>query len=279
MEKWDKIIKPERNFFQFNFLAIFNYKDLIFMFIKRDFVTYYKQTLLGPIWYLIQPLVNTIVFTVIFGNLAKIPTDGLPPFLFYMAGNVIWGYFSICLVTTSNTFVSNAGIFSKVYFPRLIVPISNILFSLLQFLIQFVFFMLFFIYFYFSGSDISFSYKMLLLPFLIFQVALLSLGCGTILSSLTAKYRDLTLAMTFLVQIWLYATPIVYPLSLIPESYQYIVCLNPMTAVVELFREIFLGKSTINFLQSIISISMTLLLVFVGLLLFNRVEKNFVDTV
>ena len=279
MEKWDKIIKPDRNFLQFNFFAILGYKDLILMFIKRDFVTYYKQTLLGPIWYLIQPLVNTIVFTVIFGNLAKIPTDGLPPFLFYMAGNVIWGYFSICLVTTSNTFVSNAGIFSKVYFPRLIVPISNILFSLLQFLIQFVFFMLFFIYFYFSGSDISFSYKMLLLPFLIFQVALLSLGCGTILSSLTAKYRDLTLAMTFLVQIWLYATPIVYPLSLIPESYQYIVCLNPMTAVVELFREIFLGKSTINFLQSIISISMTLLLVFVGLLLFNRVEKNFVDTV
>tara|TARA_Y100000996_G_C22528333_1_gene645414 strand:+ start:871 stop:1710 length:840 start_codon:yes stop_codon:yes gene_type:complete len=279
MEKWDKIIKPERNFFQFNFLAIFNYKDLIFMFIKRDFVTYYKQTLLGPLWYLIQPLVNTIVFTIIFGNLAKIPTDGLPPFLFYMAGNVIWGYFSICLVATSNTFVSNAGIFSKVYFPRLIVPISNILFSLLQFIIQFAFFMIFFVYFYLSGSEVSFSYKMLFLPLLVFHVALLSLGCGTILSSLTAKYRDLTLAMTFLVQIWLYATPIVYPLSLIPESYQIIACLNPMTAVVELFREIFLGKSTINFFQSMISISMTLVLVFVGLLLFNRVEKNFVDTV
>ena len=279
MEKWDRIIKPDRRFFQINFFSILKHKDLILMFIKRDFVTYYKQTLLGPAWYIIQPLVTTIVFTIIFGNLANIPTDGLPPFIFYMAGNVIWSFFSVCLIGTSNTFVGNAGIFSKVYFPRLVVPISNILFSLLQFLIQFIFFMVFFIYFYLSGSEIYFTFKMFFLPLIVFQVAVLSLGCGTILSALTAKYRDLTLAMSFLVQIWLYATPIVYPLSLVPESYQILVCLNPMTSVVELFREILLGNSSITFIQVMVSITMTIVLLFVGLLFFNKVEKNFIDTV
>ena len=279
MDKWDQIIQPERKFFQLNLFSIFKYRDLIAMFVKRDFVTYYKQTILGPIWYIIQPLVNTIVFTIIFGRLAKIPTDGLPPFLFYMAGNIIWGYFAICLTSTSNTFVSNSQIFNKVYFPRLVVPISNIIFSLLQFMIQFFVFMAFYMYFYLNGSNINFSFNMIFLPLLILQVAILSLGCGTVLSALTSKYRDLTLAMTFLVQLFMYATPIVYPLSLVPEKYRLLICLNPMTSVVELFREIFLGQSSITFSQVILSLCITFVILLSGLILFNKVEKNFVDTV
>ena len=279
MDKWDQIIQPERKFFQLNLFSIFKYRDLIAMFVKRDFVTYYKQTILGPIWYIIQPLVNTIVFTIIFGRLAKIPTDGLPPFLFYMAGNIIWSYFAICLTSTSNTFVSNSQIFNKVYFPRLVVPISNIIFSLLQFMIQFFVFMAFYMYFYLNGSNINFSFNMIFLPLLILQVAILSLGCGTVLSALTSKYRDLTLAMTFLVQLFMYATPIVYPLSLVPEKYRLLICLNPMTSVVELFREIFLGQSSITLDQVILSLFVTICILISGLILFNKVEKNFVDTV
>ncbi len=279
MDKWDQIIQPERKFFQLNLFSIFKYRDLIAMFVKRDFVTYYKQTILGPIWYIIQPLVNTIVFTIIFGRLAKIPTDGLPPFLFYMAGNIIWSYFAICLTSTSNTFVSNSQIFNKVYFPRLVVPISNIIFSLLQFMIQFFVFMAFYMYFYFNGSNINFSFNMIFLPLLILQVAILSLGCGTVLSALTSKYRDLTLAMTFLVQLFMYATPIVYPLSLVPEKYRLLICLNPMTSVVELFREIFLGQSSITLDQVLLSLFVTICILISGLILFNKVEKNFVDTV
>ena len=277
--KWDLIIKPERKFFELNFISLFKYKDLIFMFVKRDFVTFYKQTILGPLWYIIQPIVNTLVFTIIFGKVAKIPTDGLPPFMFYLAGNVAWGYFAVCLNATSNTFVSNAGIFGKVYFPRLIVPISHIIISLLQFFIQFIIFILFLIYFIYNESQITPNYQMLFLPLILFQTAMLSLGCGTIISALTAKYRDLTFAMTFLVQIWMFATPIVYPLSLIPEKYQLLAALNPMTSIVEIFRGAFLGQSTIDSFQIILSIFLTIFLLIIGLLLFNRVEKNFMDTV
>ena len=276
---WDLIIKPERNFFDLNILSLIKYKDLIFMFVKRDFVTFYKQTILGPLWYIIQPIVNTIVFTIIFGNIAKIPTDGLPPFIFYLAGNVAWGYFAVCLSLTSNTFVANSEIFGKVYFPRLVVPISNIIISLLQFFIQFAIFIIFLFYFIYIGSDITFNYKVLFLPLILFQTALLGLGCGTIISALTAKYRDLTFAMTFLVQLWMFATPIVYPLSLVPEKYQLLFIINPMTSVVEIFRGAFLGQSSINLFQICFSVFLTFILLIVGLLLFNKVEKNFMDTV
>ena len=276
---WDLVIKPERSFFDLNILSLFKYKDLIYLFVKRDFVTFYKQTILGPLWYIIQPIVNTIVFTIIFGNVAKIPTDGLPPFLFYLAGNVAWGYFAVCLQSTSNTFVDNKSIFGKVYFPRLVVPISHIIISLLQFVIQFVLFILFLIYFIYSGSDISPNYKILFLPLILFQTVLLSLGCGTIISALTAKYRDLTFVMTFLVQLWMFATPIVYPLSLVPERYKILFSINPMTSIVEIFRGAFLGQSTINLSQICLSIFTTILLLIIGLLLFNKVEKNFMDTV
>ncbi len=278
-EDWDLIIKPERSFFHLNIISLFNYRDLVYMFVKRDFVVFYKQTILGPLWYIIQPLVNTIIFTIIFGKVAKIPTDGIPPFIFYLAGNVVWGYFSTCLNLTSNTFVINQALFGKVYFPRLVVPISHVLISLLQFFIQFIIFLLFLTYFYFYGAEVTPNYFIFFLPLLLLQIALLSLGCGTIISALTAKYRDLTFAMTFLVQLWMFATPIVYPLSLIPENYRFFAVLNPMTSIVEIFRGAFLGQSTISLSYILTSIALTLLLLIAGLFLFNRVEKNFMDTV
>ncbi len=277
---WDIVITSKRKLFNNLFFSdLIKYKDLIFMFIKRDFVTFYKQTILGPLWYVIQPLVNTIVFTIIFGNLAKLPTDGIPPFIFYMAGTISWSYFAVCLQATSNTFVKHESIFGKVYFPRLTIPISHIIVSLLQFAIQFSIFIFFLIYFIYSGSSISLDFKVLLLPLILLHSALLSLGCGMIISSLTAKYRDLTFAMTFLVQLWMYASPVVYPFSLIPENYQMLAAFNPMTAIIELFKLCFLGESAIQFVHIQISLGITVFLFIVGLILFNKVEKNFMDTV
>ncbi len=279
-DKWDTVIDTKKSFFDFNFFFnLLKYKDLIYMFVKRDFVTFYKQTILGPLWYIIQPLVNTLVFTIIFGNLAKLPTDGLPPFIFYMAGNVIWAYFTACFNLTSNIFVANAGLFGKVHFPRLTVPIANIIISLLQFSIQFFIFTIFLIYFIYSGSDISISYTAIFLPIILIYVAFVSLGFGMLISAITAKYRDLTFAMSFLVQLWMYITPIVYPLSLVPEKYKIFVALNPMTSAVESFKFIFLGQSSITTSHLLIGFIITLLVFILGVFTFTRVEKNFMDTV
>ena len=278
-ENWDFIIKPKSKWFDINFAELYRYRDLIYLFVKRDFVTYYKQTILGPLWYIIQPLVNTIVFTIIFGNIAKISTDGIPPFLFYMAGTVAWSYFATCLNATSNTFVAHVEIFEKVYFPRLVMPIAAVIISLLQFLIQFIIFLLFLFYFIKIGVEIKLNYLFLFTPLLLIQMAFLSLGVGILISSLTAKYRDLTFAMTFGVQLWMYATPIVYPLSIVPEKYQILCALNPMTSIVESFRAMYFGVSSIQLTHIIISITATILFFVIGIILFNRVEKNFVDTV
>lgn len=278
-ENWDFVIKPKSKWFDINLGELYRYRDLIYLFVKRDFVTYYKQTILGPLWYIIQPLVNTIVFTIIFGNIAKISTDGLPPFLFYMAGTVAWSYFATCLNATSNTFVTNVEIFEKVYFPRLVMPIAAVIISLLQFFIQFIFFLLFLFYFIINGVHIEFNLLFLLTPFLLIQMAVLSLGVGILISSLTAKYRDLTFAMTFGVQLWMYATPIVYPLSIVPEKYRILCVLNPMTSIVESFRAMYLGVSSIQLIHIVISIIITILFFLIGIILFNRIEKNFVDTV
>ena len=273
------IIKSKSSFFTFNLKEVFFYRDLVKMFILRDYVTFYKQTILGPLWYIIQPLVNTIVFTVIFGNLAKIPTDGLPPFIFYMAGNVAWAYFAITINTTSSTFTSNSDIFGKVYFPRLTVPIASSLIGLLQFFIQFLVFLIFYFYFYLNSSTYELSFKIFLLPFLLFYTAVLALGFGLIISSLTAKYRDLKFVMSFGVQLWMYATPIVYPLSLVPEKYRIYSILNPMTIVIESFREIFFQQSSIRLSDILIGCGFTIFIFIFGVLLFNKTEKNFMDTV
>ena len=279
LQEWDEVIQPQRKFLDFRLKEIITYRDLIFLFIKRDFVTFYKQTILGPLWYIIQPLINTLVFTIIFGNIAKISTEGVPPFLFYFAGNVIWGYFALCITSTSSIFSSNANIFGKVYFPRITVPISNVIIGLMQFAIQFVLFLSFLFYFYIKGLDINLNYTLFFIPLLLLQVALLGLGFGMLLSALTSKYRDLTFVMSFGVQLWMYATPIVYPLSIVPEKYKLIFALNPMTSIVESFRYIFYQESIIDFKIITISLIITLLISFFGLLFFNKTEKNFLDTV
>jgi len=278
-KNWDIYIKPKTGWLDLNIKELFKYKDLIYLFVKRDFVTFYKQTILGPLWYVIQPLINTIVFTIIFGNLAKISTDGIPPFIFYMAGTVVWGYFATCISLTSNTFNSNADIFGKVYFPRIAVPIANVIISLLQFLIQFIIFIIFLLYFKGQGSLINPNMNVFLLPLIILQMAILGLGFGILISSLTTKYKDLVFVMSFFVQLWMYATPIVYPLSIIPEKYRFLAAMNPMTSVVETFRGAFLGVSTITTDHIIVSVVVTIFIFIIGFLLFHRIEKSFMDTV
>ena len=278
-KKWNIYIKPNIGWFEINIKELFHYRDLIWLFVKRDFVTFYKQTILGPIWYIIQPLINTIVFTIIFGNLAKISTDGIPPFIFYLTGTVAWSYFASCITLTSNTFNKNADIFGKVYFPRIAIPIANVIISLLQFFIQFTVFLLFLVYFKSQGSLIYPNIYILALPLIILQMAVLGLGFGILISSLTTKYKDLTFVMSFFVQLWMFATPIVYPLSIVPEKYKFYVALNPMTSIVETFRGAFLGVSSIELTHILISVLFTISIFFLGLLLFNRVEKSFMDTI
>lgn len=278
-EGWDLIIKPKTGWFDVDFQELWRYKDLIGMFAKRDFVTYYKQTILGPLWYIIQPLFTTLVFTIIFGKVAKIPTDSLPPFLFYMAGNVIWAYFSATLIATSNTFNANTAIFGKVYFPRLTVPAATVIVNFLQFFIQLALFVCFYLYFKLQGAPIQVSAWIAFLPILLIQMAMLSFGLGILLSSMTTKYKDLRFAMSFMVQLWMYATPIVYPLSQIPERLLSWYVLNPMVAIVESFRYMFFGTSALQWNHIAVSWSVTLILLFVGVVLFSRIEKTFMDTV
>ncbi|MCI5123117.1 MAG: ABC transporter permease [Candidatus Electrothrix sp. AR5] len=277
--QWDMVIKPKTGWFDLDLRELWRYRDLVAMFVKRDFVTLYKQTILGPLWYIIQPLFTTIVFTIIFGRVAKIPTDSLPPFLFYMAGNVIWGYFAASLISTSNTFNANAAIFGKVYFPRLTVPLATVIVNFLQFFIQLVLFLGFYFYFFLKGTPVQPTVWIMALPILMVQMALLSFGLGILLSSMTTKYKDLRFAMAFVVQLWMYATPIVYPLSQIPEWLLKYYVLNPMVAIVESFRYMFFGTSAIKFSQIGLSWLVTLLVLFAGVVLFSRIEKTFMDTV
>jgi len=278
-EPWTKVIGPRSGWFDINLSNLWNYRDLIVLFVKRDFVAFYKQTILGPLWFLLQPLFTTIVFTVIFGRIAHIPTDGLPQVLFYMSGIVIWNYFADCLNKTSDTFVSNANIFGKVYFPRLTVPISIVVTNLITFAIQFVLFLAFWTYFYFKGSTVTTSRWILLTPLLLLQMAALGLGLGILISSLTTKYRDLRYVVGFGVQLWMYATPIVYPMSQIPERWQWLFALNPMAAIVETARHAFLGAGAIRPLHLGLSLGMTVMVLAAGIVMFSRIEKTFMDTV
>ncbi len=278
-ESWDILIKPQSGWFNFPFVEIYRYRDLIFKFVRRDFVTFYKQTILGPLWYIIQPLINSVIFTIIFGNLAKIPTDGIPPFLFYMSGTVAWGYFATCLVQTSNTFVTNREIFGKVYFPRMTVPISIVITGIFQFLIQLVIFIGFLLYYWYLDADFSVTIMVFTLPLILLQMAILGLGMGILVSSLVTKYRDLSFAMTFAVQIWMYLSPVVYPLTQVPEKYRNLYVLNPMVSIIESFRYMFLGVSSIETHHILISVLVTLTIFILGVILFCRIEKTFMDTV
>ena len=273
------IITPSNKIINFKFFEIVKYIDLILMFIKRDFTVFYKQTILGPLWYLIQPLVNTLVFTIIFGKLAEISTDGLPQFIFYMSGTILWSYFSVCVSNISSTFLANKEVFSKVYFPRITVPISTVIFSFLQFFLQFFIFIGFYLYFFTRGSEINPNLGLIYFPLLLVFMALIATGVGLIISSVTSKYRDLSLALPFLIQLGMFASPVVYPFSLIPDGYKNLSALNPMTSVIELFRGMFFGITDINIFYVSISFTVAIVLFILGLILFFKVEKNFMDTV
>ncbi len=278
-DNWTLEIHSRTGWLDIDLTELWRYRDLILLFVRREFIAVYKQSLLGPIWFLLPPLFTAAVFAVIFGYVAKIPINGQPPVLFYLSGIIVWTYFSNCMTATSNTFIANTGIFGKVYFPRLVIPVSIVIANLFSFGIQFSLFLVFFFYYFIFDSCINPNIWICFIPLLLIQMAALGLGTGILISSLTTKYRDLTFAVGFGVQLWMYATPIVYPLSQIPKQWQWLYALNPMTAIVETFRYAFLGSGAIHMWQLGISLGVTVVILFLGIVLFSRVEKSFMDTV
>ena len=281
MEKeWTMIIRPQEKLWKINLKEVWAYRDLITLFVKRNIVVQYKQTILGPLWYLIQPILTVIMNMVVFGGIAHMSTDGIPQALFYMAGNVCWFYFSDCLNQTSSTFVANQAMFGKVYFPRMVVPISTVISNLLRFGIQLLLFVAFWIYFFVSGSDIHLTWAILLVPVLIVMLAGLGLGFGILISSMTTKYRDLTILFTFVVQLWMYATPIVYPMSMVTnETLHTIIMLNPMTSIIEAFKYATLGQGYFSWGALGYSFAFMSILMLWGIIIFNKVQRSFMDTV
>jgi lipopolysaccharide transport system permease protein len=281
-EKWELEIKPQNSLFELHLKDIWRYRDLLLLLVRRDFVSFYKQTILGPLWFFIQPLFTTIIYSFVFGNLANIPTDGIPQPLFYMAGITAWNYFADCLTKTSTVFKDNANIFSKVYFPRLIMPLSIVVSNLVRFGVQMLLFLMLIGYYYFVGADFNITLYILLFPVLIILMALQGLGLGMIITAMTTKYRDLAFLVTFGVQLLMYATTVIYPLSVALikfPKYAWLIAYNPMTPIIETFRLGFLGEGTFSLISFIYCITITIILSVLGILIFNKVEKNFVDTV
>lgn len=277
---WDLIIKPRSHLFDFRLNELWKNRDLLFLFVKRDFISIYKQTILGPLWFFIQPILSTIMFTIIFGSFANMSTDGAPDVLFYLGGLTLWNYFSDCLTKTSETFIQNQNIFGKVYFPRLIVPLSVIISNLLKLIIQFVLFILVWFYFYFQKpGSIHPNMVIFLFPVLIVIMAGLSLGLGIIFSSLTTKYRDMKFLLQFGIQLMMYASSVVIPLSEVPVKYQWIMKLNPAVSVIETFKYGFLGTGQFMIGDLLYSFSCMVLLLLSGIMVFNKVERSFMDTV
>ncbi len=279
MENWDKEITPKKSLFDLNLNQIWKFRDLLFLFVWRDFVSVYKQTILGPLWFFIQPILTSITFTIIFGNFAQISTDGMPKIIFYMAGITMWNYFADCLNKTSNTFVVNQGLFGKVYFPRLIVPLSIIVTNLLKFGIQIILFIVFWTYFYVTTDTMQPNWYILIFPLLIIIMAALGLGFGMVISALTTKYRDLTFLIGFGVQLLMYASPIIYPISTVPEKHQWLIKLNPMTSIIDTFKHALMGTGSFDLYNLLYSCAFAVCILFLGLVVFNKVEKSFIDTV
>lgn len=278
-QHWDLEIKTQNNVFNFHLKDVWAYRDLLWLLVRRDFVSFYKQTIFGPLWFFIQPIFTTIIFTVIFSNLAKISTNDAPAPLFYMAGTVAWNYFSDSLTKTSTVFKDNAPIFGKVYFPRLIMPISIVFSNLVKFGVQFALFLILLFYYLFHGNKIEPNWFILLFPIVILLMAILGLGLGLIITALTTKYRDLAFVVTFGMQLLMYATPVIYPLSAAPARYRNIIALNPMSGLIETFRYGFLGTGQFYFGAFVYSIVASMIIFLLGLMVFNKVEKDFVDTV
>ena len=278
-QNWTTIIKPQKNIFKLNLGEVFEYIDLIFLLVKRNFSIQYKQTILGPLWFLINPLLTTFIYTVIFGNIAGLGTDGVPHFVFYLCSTALWQYFAACLNNTSNTFTANAAIFGKVYFPRITVPISLAIYALVNFGVVFIVTIISTIFYMQMGANVKITACILLVPILVLQTALLGLGVGIIISSLTTKYRDLAVLVTFGVQLWMYATPVVYSISELPEKLKKICMLNPMTPIMNNFRYAMLGSGILEIKYWLVSAIVTIVLLLVGIVLFNKVERTFMDTV
>lgn len=276
---WDLVIKGHSSLFDVNFGDLWRYRDLLLMFVKRDFVSFYKQTILGPLWFFIQPIFTTIVFTFVFGTLAEISTDGLPHALFYLTGITSWNYFADCLTKTSTVFKDNANIFGKVYFPRLIMPLSIVVSNLVRFGVQLLLLIVMMVIYYYRGEEFHVTYGLFFFPILVILMALLGLGIGLIITAVTTKYKDLTFLITFGVQLLMYGTTVIYPLSAAPEQYKRIIELNPMTGIIEAFRFSFLGKGEFSLWSVGYSAVVTIVILFFGILIFNKTEKNFVDTI
>lgn len=279
--QWDLIIEPKAHLFDFKLKEIWAYKDLLILFVKRDFVAQYKQTILGPVWHIIQPIFTSLMFLLVFGKIVSVPTDGIePPLLFFLSGVTIWNYFSSCLTATSNTFVTNAGIFGKVYFPRLVIPISTVLSNMIRFGIQFLLLFILIIWFGIQKGNFYFGLSWLLIPLLVLMMAGIGLGLGIIISSLTTKYRDFSVLISFAVQLLMYATPVAYPLSFLKtKSFAAWIAWNPLSPILEAFRFALFGTGTINMNALGFSFVFMLTTLLIGMFVFSKVEKTFMDTV
>ncbi|NQY66875.1 MAG: ABC transporter permease [Flavobacteriales bacterium] len=279
-ENWDIVIEPKRSILDVRLGEIWKYKDLLLLFVWRDFVSVYKQTILGPLWFFIQPIITAVTFNLIFNNIANIKTDGIPPILFYMAGLTMWGYFAECLNKTSGTFTGNQGLFGKVYFPRLIVPLSVVITNLLKLGIQMLLFTSFWLYFYITTDKIAPNFVILIFPFLVLIMASLGLGIGMLVSALTTKYRDMTFLVGFGVSLLMYASPIIYPISEIKNpTILMVIKANPMTSIIETFKHAFLGTGSLDLFGLLYSAAFAIVVLFIGIIVFNKVEKSFIDTV
>ncbi len=277
--RWQMVLRPRARWFELHLADLWRYRDLVALLVRRDFVSQFKQTLLGPAWFVIQPLLTTLIFVVVFGNIAKLSTDGLPQILFYLSGEVIWMYFSSVLMATSNTFIGNANLFGKVYFPRLAVPLSLTFSHLIKFGLQFGFFLCFWAGYAWRGADVGLTGAVWLLPLLILIMAAQALGLGILFSSMTTKYRDLRFLLDFGIRLLMYAAPVVYPLSAIPEKWRWFLLVNPMTPIIETFRLGFLGQGTFSWLQLAYSAGCAVVALVAGVAIFNRVERTFMDSV
>ena len=276
---WVSVITPKKPLLHLPLREIWRYRDLITLMVWRDFISLHKQTVFGPLWYFVQPLVSTVVFQVVFGKIARIPTNNIPPFLFYMSGIVIWYYFSACLSRTANTLAANSALFTKVYFPRLTIPIADCISNIWQFLIQLSIFLGFYLFFLAKGAPIHPSYRIIIIPFLVLQTALLGLGVGLIISALSTRFRDLQVGVAPLIQLWMYASCIFYPRSIVPEYLQWLMTLNPVVPIIEGFRFALMGQGQVEIWQWLASLAITFLLLIAGLIEFGRAEKTFADTI
>lgn len=277
-EQWDAVIESRHSLLDLNLKELWHYRDLLVLFVRRDFVTVYKQTILGPLWFFIQPILTTITFTIIFGNVAQLSTDGAPKLVFYMAGITLWNYFSTCLTSVSGVFNANASIFGKVYFPRLIMPLTVVISNLMKFGVQFFLFLSFVVYFFLQGK-IQPNIWMLVTPLVVILMALISMGIGLILSSMTTKYKDLNQLISFGVQLLMYASPVIYPSSSVPSAYQWVVELNPLVSLFDFMRYAYLGAGTFEFSNFIYPSIFSIVILTIGVLIFNKTQKTFMDTV